>query len=121
MNEAYSQVLNRIWMLQKQSPIKEMTLDTTRQLNAALGCPDKAYKIVHVAGTNGKGSTVIKLSHALKLAGYRVGTYTSPHISTFRERIQINGELISEQELTEALQECFTISNNLDYLLPSLN
>ncbi len=109
MTDVYSNLLSRLWLLQKQSVSKDMTLETTRQLNAALGCPHKQYKIVHVAGTNGKGSTVTKLACALKLSGYNVGTYTSPHISTFRERIQVNGELISEHEITELLAECFAV------------
>ncbi len=55
---------------------------------------------VHVAGTNGKGSVCWKMSKALQKAGYRVGLFSSPHISTFRERIRINDELISEEDVT---------------------
>lgn len=61
--------------------------------------PEKAYPTIHIAGTNGKGSVATKIARVLQNEGYVTGLYTSPHISSFRERIQINGELIPVKEL----------------------
>jgi dihydrofolate synthase/folylpolyglutamate synthase len=66
-------------------------------LDALLGHPSSAYPTVHVAGSNGKGSTATKIAKTLEYSGYRVGLYTSPHLFCFRERIQINCEMISEE------------------------
>lgn len=60
--------------------------------------PEKAFKIVHVAGTNGKGSVSIKISSLLEKSGFKVGMVISPHISSFRERVQINRQNISESD-----------------------
>ena len=74
-------------------------LERMRQLLELLGNPQKELKFVHVAGTNGKGSTSAMLSSVLKEAGYRVGLNTSPYIVTFHERIRVNGEMISDEAL----------------------
>ncbi len=68
--------------------------DRMAEAAAAVGSPESHLRCVHVAGTNGKGSICTKVAKAFELAGYRVGLYTSPHISSFRERIQVNGALI---------------------------
>lgn len=72
-------------------------LSNTLLLAAHLDHPEREFKSVHVAGTNGKGSTSHMLASILQEAGYKVGLYTSPHLKDFRERIKINGEMISEQ------------------------
>jgi len=64
-----------------------------------LGNPEHQFKSVHIAGTNGKGSTTHMIASILQEAGYKVGLYTSPHLKDFRERIKINGELISEEDV----------------------
>jgi len=74
-------------------------LDRTKELLERLGDPQKKLKFVHVAGTNGKGSTCAMLGAILSEAGYRVGLYPSPYIEDFRERIEINGEMISKEDL----------------------
>ena len=74
-------------------------LSRTRTLLAALGSPHKRLKFVHVAGTNGKGSTAAMLASCLRAAGYCVGLYTSPFINRFNERIQVDGEQIGDEEL----------------------
>ena len=74
-------------------------LERTRELLAALGNPEKSLKFIHIAGTNGKGSTAAMISSVLKSAGYKTGLYTSPFIVRFNERMQINGECISDEEL----------------------
>jgi dihydrofolate synthase/folylpolyglutamate synthase len=72
-------------------------LSNTITLCAALDNPQNKFKSIHVAGTNGKGSTSHMLASVLQEAGYKVGLYTSPHIKDFRERIKINGQKIEKQ------------------------
>jgi len=82
-------------------------LETTRELLARLGNPHELMPVVHVGGTNGKGSVTTLISAALRAAGWRVGTYTSPHLVSFRERIVVDGVPISEAAVamwTEHLQ-----------------
>lgn len=107
MNPDYASTLQRLLGLQVQAGGKSMTLDSTRHLNRAFGSPDDTYAIVHVAGTNGKGSVVTKISKALQASGYKVGTYTSPHLACFRERVQVNGSMISEEAAQQILLEGF--------------
>ena len=80
-------------------------LTRTRTLLAALGDPHKKLKFVHVAGTNGKGSTAAMLASCLHAAGYRVGLYTSPFINRFNERIQVDGKQISDEELVRLVEK----------------
>src|SRR5580698_8740984 len=76
-------------------------------LLAKLGDPHKKMPpVIHVAGTNGKGSTCAFLRAMLEAAGYRVHVYTSPHLVHFHERIRVAGELIGEDELAEILGDC---------------
>jgi len=75
-------------------------LSRTRALLAKLGNPEKKLRFVHVAGTNGKGSTAAMLASVFRAAGYRTGLYTSPYIMRFHERMQVNGEEITDGELT---------------------
>ncbi len=70
-----------------------------------LGDPHHNFRSIHVAGTNGKGSCSHMLASILQEAGYRVGLYTSPHLKDFRERIKINGEMISEEEVIRFIKE----------------
>jgi dihydrofolate synthase/folylpolyglutamate synthase len=72
-------------------------LSNTIKLSKYLGFPEAKFKSIHVAGTNGKGSTSHMLASILQEAGYKVGLYTSPHLKDFRERIKINGRVISKQ------------------------
>lgn len=76
-------------------------LDTARALSAAFGNPHKGLRCIHVAGTNGKGSTAHTLAAVLQSAGYRTGLYTSPHLADFRERIRVNGKMISREEVVD--------------------
>lgn len=72
-------------------------LTNTIKLCDSLGNPQQAFKTVHIAGTNGKGSTSHMLAAILQTAGYKTGLYTSPHLKDFRERIKVNGEMVSEE------------------------
>mgnify|MGYP001455662525 CR=1 FL=1 len=70
-------------------------LDSIRELCRRLGNPQDELKFVHIAGTNGKGSTLAYISSILQAAGYRVGLFTSPFLRDVREQIQCNGEMIT--------------------------
>ena len=72
-------------------------LTNTIRLCNTLGNPQHKFKSIHVAGTNGKGSTSHMLAAILQTAGYKTGLYTSPHLKDFRERIKVNGEMVSEE------------------------
>ena len=80
-------------------------LDNTYRLMAHLGNPHEKLHTVHVAGTNGKGSTSHLIAAALQAQGYRVGLFTSPHLVDFRERIRISGEMIPEQTVVQFVED----------------
>jgi dihydrofolate synthase/folylpolyglutamate synthase len=80
----------------------------TEEMDTSLGSPSKCYPIVHVAGTNGKGSVVGKIAKALSFSGYRVGVFTSPHLYSIRERIAINEDKISEEDFTRYGEKIFS-------------
>lgn len=73
-----------------------------RRILNVMGNPDRAFKVIHVAGTNGKGSTCAFLNSILRVAGYRVGMFTSPHLVKVNERICINGVHVTDEEFLEA-------------------
>ena len=79
-------------------------LETTYELDEIFQHPHRRFRTIHVAGTNGKGSCSHLLSAVLQKAGYKVGLYTSPHLKDFRERIRINGEMISEEAVCEFVE-----------------
>ncbi len=76
-------------------------LTNIRALSSQLGNPEKKFRSIHVAGTNGKGSTCHMLAAILQKAGYKTGLYTSPHLHDFRERIRINGHMIPEKNVVD--------------------
>jgi len=76
--------------------------------------PHTQFKSVHIAGTNGKGSTAHMLASILQEAGYKVGLYTSPHLKDFRERIRINGKMIAEQEVVDFIKESKAIFKEME-------
>lgn len=83
-----------------------------QRINSLLGQfahPEERVPIIHIGGTNGKGSTLAMLSSILRDAGYRVGTYTSPHLVSYRERFMINGEMIPADQLAELLAEILAV------------
>lgn len=91
-------------------------LETTRRLLTYLGNPETQFQSVHVAGTNGKGSTSHLIAAALQSAGLRVGLFTSPHLVDFCERIRINGQMIPQVRVAQFVTENKTV---LDELKPS--
>ena len=76
-------------------------LGRVTQLLDLIGHPEKDLKFIHIAGTNGKGSTASLSANILRKAGYTVGLYTSPYIFKFHERMQVNGECITDEELID--------------------
>lgn len=80
-------------------------LDNTLALDEYFGHPHKSFKTIHVAGTNGKGSVSHSLAAILQSAGYRTGLYTSPHLVDYRERIRINGEMISKDYVCDFIND----------------
>src|ERR1700740_3202636 len=84
-----------------QAAAAKFDLENITVLADRLGRPDRAYPSVHIAGTNGKGSTAAFLESILRRAGYRTGLYTSPHLERINERIRVNGEEISDSAFAE--------------------
>lgn len=94
----------------RYSPDK-FNLDRMRRLMKIMGDPHLRYPVIHVAGTKGKGSTAAMIASVLREAGFMVGLYTSPHLQDYTERIQVNGQPISHEELVnqvEALKPCLS-------------
>jgi dihydrofolate synthase/folylpolyglutamate synthase len=87
-------------------------LQTIIRLSEAFGNPHQQLKAIHVAGTNGKGSTAHSIAAVLQKAGYKVGLFTSPHLIDFRERIKINGEMIPRSEVTEFVDKFKALSQS---------
>lgn len=77
----------------------KLGLERMRRITKRLGNPEKELKVIHVAGTNGKGSTCSMIAHTLKIMGFKTGLFISPHLIDFKERIQINEEYISEEDI----------------------
>lgn len=89
-------------------------LDRVLTLLEKMGNPEKKLKYVHIAGTNGKGSTASMTASILQKAGYRTGLYTSPYIYRFHERIQINGEQISDEDLVEITEMVKPLADSME-------
>ena len=109
---AYNQALDYLYSyvdysLKKSSELAkaDFHLDRMFALMEALGNPQKAYPIIHVAGTKGKGSTSALTAAALQAAGYKTGLYTSPHLQDYVERIQVDGQPVSHAGLVELVEQ----------------
>jgi len=105
-------------MMALHPKIIDLTLDRMWRLLNALGNPERRLPpVIHIAGTNGKGSTQAMIRAGLEAQGKRVHAYTSPHLALFHERIRLAGDLISEDALTEALDRCYAANNgkNITY------
>jgi len=108
----YQNAINRLYAIRMFGA--KFGLANTRYLLAALGHPEQRYRIVHVAGTNGKGSVAALVASALKAAGHTVGLFTSPHISSFRERMQVGGEPAGETEIAAHLERLLPIIDEME-------
>ena len=92
-------------------------LDTTFQLAALIGNPQHSLRFIHVAGTNGKGSTCAMLESIYRAAGLRTGLFTSPHLVSFRERIQVDRQLIPENDIVRLVDELRAAKGDLESTL----
>ena len=99
-----------------QAAYKADLSNITRICNL-LGNPQNQFKSIHVAGTNGKGSVTHMLASVLQEAGYKVGIYCSPHLVDFRERVKVNGQMISKQEVIDFVAQCKDL---FDEIQPSI-
>ena len=111
-------MFNQLPMFQNQGATAyKNDLTNTLLLMNVLHHPENKFKSIHVAGTNGKGSTSSMLASILHEAGYKVGLYTSPHLKDFRERIRVNGEMISEEFVVDfiASNKVFFEENQLSF------
>src|SRR5215467_8890850 len=84
-------------------------LTNIQKLSDFLNHPYKTFKSIHIAGTNGKGSVSHMLAAILQTAGYKTGLYTSPHLKDFRERIKIDGEMVSEDFIVDFTERIKTV------------
>lgn len=93
------------WLYASQQFGIKLGLENTRRLLDALGNPEKELAFLHVAGTNGKGSTCAMMDAVLRANGYKTGLYTSPHLVNFRERMRVDGQKISEEAVRRVLTQ----------------
>ncbi len=105
------EILKRLELLHPK--IIDLKLDRVEGLLRKLGNPEKSIPpVIHVAGTNGKGSTIAMIKSGLQRSGFKTHTYTSPHLVRFNERIEIGDKRISEDALKEVLNECEKVNNS---------
>ncbi|CEG12646.1 putative Folylpolyglutamate synthase [groundwater metagenome] len=101
----FSNIILYLYNLRSSKGI-DLTLERIKDALSAAGNPHEKFKSIHIAGTKGKGSISTMLASILKESGYNVGLYTSPHLTDFRERIQINGRKVLKKEVCEIFNEC---------------
>jgi len=116
-NEALDYIYSHLPIFQRVGKAAyKADLGNTLKLDEYFGHPHRTFKTIHIAGTNGKGSTSHMLAAVLQKAGYRVGLYTSPHLRDFRERIRVNGEMIPEDEVAKFISQH---KDFFDQIMPS--
>eukprot|EP00619_Florenciella_sp_RCC1007_P009109 CAMPEP_0205930546 /NCGR_PEP_ID=MMETSP1325-20131115/25956_1 /ASSEMBLY_ACC=CAM_ASM_000708 /TAXON_ID=236786 /ORGANISM="Florenciella sp., Strain RCC1007" /LENGTH=118 /DNA_ID=CAMNT_0053299943 /DNA_START=75 /DNA_END=428 /DNA_ORIENTATION=- len=103
----YEAAVRKLYQVNMWNPVK-LGLENVEKL---VGLTPRALDmpIVHIAGTNGKGSVAWKISHGMRAAGYRTGLFVSPHVSSFRERMQVDGQLIPEAHVETLLPKLFSL------------
>ncbi len=117
--ETLDYLIEKLPMFQRTGPAAyKNTLQNTLELDERYGHPHRNFKTIHVAGTNGKGSVSHMLTSIMQEAGYKTGLYTSPHLKDFRERIRINGQMISEEMVVNWVDQ-FVKNNSLWKISPS--
>ena len=104
--------LERLYGLERRKD--KLGLDGERALMRALGWPERRFRSIHVAGTNGKGSVCARIERVLREAGVRTGLFTSPHLVDFRERIRVNGRWADEARLAERLEHIQSLPEGRD-------
>lgn len=115
----YDEAVQRLYSLGGELKSAKFDLERMRTLAAAFDNPQKAYRVVHVAGTNGKGSTCAMLEAALRSAGFRTGLYTSPHLVEPTERIKIGPAEVDRDNFAELLSKVFERSEEVLGVIPS--
>jgi dihydrofolate synthase/folylpolyglutamate synthase len=109
---AYQEAL--AWLYRTQRFGIKLGLDNIRRLLSELSVPEKQQRIIHVAGTNGKGSVCAIIDAVCRAQGYRTGLFTSPHLVTYRERIRVDGEMIAEENVARGLNSIRTHVSHWD-------
>jgi dihydrofolate synthase/folylpolyglutamate synthase len=109
----YAEALSRLQRVQRFGV--RLGLERVSRVLEQLGHPERAYPTMHIAGTNGKGSTSAMLAACLRCAGYRTGLFTSPHLQRYTERIQIDGAEIPRGQIAELLTELLAIAPELTF------
>lgn len=102
------------WMNSQTNTITRTSLDKIRLAFEYLGNPQEGLPVIHITGTNGKGSTTAYLRDMLLSQGLKVGTFTSPHIMVFNERLTYNGQLISDEDLLALLNKMYEVNEYMD-------
>ncbi|MDY6768841.1 MAG: folylpolyglutamate synthase/dihydrofolate synthase family protein [Candidatus Nanohaloarchaea archaeon] len=113
MEQEYAQVVRDIYELQKFRG--KISLEPIQELTAQLDHPEQDFPAIHVAGTNGKGSTASMLAAVLSEEGERTGLFTSPHLVDFRERIQVDGEKISREDVVRAYERVSGVGTDMSF------
>ena len=114
---SYEGTIAYLYSLQKYG--MKFGLDNIRRFLSALGNPQESFRSIHVAGTNGKGSTSAMVESVLRTAGITTGLFTSPHLVNFTERIRVNGKEISEAEVVCFADEVRSVAENIPGFLPT--
>ena len=107
----YKETLEYIQSLNQYGSV--LGLDNMLRLCEKLGHPETRCKFIHIAGTNGKGSTAAYIAHMLMAAGFRVGRYVSPTITDYRERFQIGKRMITQKDLCEYVERLKAVCEEL--------
>lgn len=113
----YTATIEYLYGLQKYG--MKFGLDNIKRLMSALGNPHTSFRCVHVAGTNGKGSTSAMIESILRTAGVKTGLFTSPHLVSFTERIRVNGAEIEESEVIEFADAVRSAADEIDDFCPT--
>jgi dihydrofolate synthase/folylpolyglutamate synthase len=114
---SYQRTIEYLYGLQQHG--MKFGLDNIRRLMSIFGNPQLAFRAVHVAGTNGKGSTSAMIESILRTSGVRTGLFTSPHLLSFTERIRINGREITEEEVISLAEEVRSAAGEIDDFSPT--
>ena len=106
----YPQLLRRLQDLNRKHPVK-LGLECSQELYRLLNTPlaQRRVPIIHVGGTNGKGTVCLKLAEWARRSGIKTGLFVSPHIASYRERIQIDGQYITEDSVSELLPQILSL------------
>ena len=105
-SETIQFIYNRLPLFQVVgSSAYKVGLESIEKFDARLNHPHRSFKTIHIGGTNGKGSVSHTLASILQSAGYKVGLFTSPHLKDFRERIRVNGEVVSEEFVIQFVEQ----------------